>query len=879
MISVRPKLSEVHADFDYFRTQVKEQQSLIEQLHADQTPPEVLVQARVDVVDSILTEIWSRFFGEDSDGDNQISLIAVGGYGRKELNPYSDIDILILLTNPNHAFFEQRIRTLVRFLWDIGFEIGYSVRSLNECVRQARGDITIMTNLLEGRHCAGSHQLFEQLQNRLNTSKIWPTKKFCNAKVKEQELRHHKYSDTAFNLEPNIKDGPGGLRDIHTVVWIAKRQFGTRSLHELVVRGFLSEEEYQTLIHGRNYLWMLRNELHLTLGRREDRLLFSHQLQLSKNFGYLDDDNNKAVEKLMKRYFRTVKELRHINSILLQHFDESILGQRRRTHKRIDDRFLTVDGYLDFVDQKVAEQNPKLLIELCALFHNNSKYRGVRASALRLMRSRKSLIDEEVRNDPQVRAMLLELFSRPSRIFKTLSLMDGTGLLGQLIPEFKKIIGQLQYDLFHVYTVDAHLLNVIWHLQQIAKSTKSANLKLAQEAMKRVVKPEILFLAAFFHDIAKGQDGDHSELGEAVSYKFCKYIGLSEYDSHFVAWLVKQHLFMSSTSQRKNLSDQQVISRFAEIVGNQVYLDHLYLLTIADMRGTGPTVWNDWKGQLLTRLYLETSRLLLMDTPPHEKIVSRIEELKTDALSILAKKPKLRTAAQKYWKYMEDNYFLSNDASTLAWHIQEAAKMSVVDLPLVSFRKHPSIKVVQVFILAPNSKKLFTVIAGALDRCYLNVLDARNHTLQTGLTAFTFVVFVRNALDTTSVPNLNFYEEEVRTSIIHQKIDHKPSVVVPDRVARHLPFPTQVVFYQSFSDDYTIMEISAQDRPGLLYLVVRTLLNHNITLLLAKITTFGARVEDVFFLVDRDGNQLNDPNIQRVLSDEISKSLELTQTK
>ncbi len=871
-------LNVMQSDIDRFRSRVISQVDSLKQLHATQISPEDMVTSRVKAVDLILKDVWTLFFRNQDKSNEHTSLIAVGGYGREELNPYSDIDILILQSNENHALIEQRIKPLIRFLWDIGFEIGSSVRSLNECVRQARGDVTVMTNLLEGRHCAGSLQLFEQLRDKLQNSKIWPAKKFFRAKVKEQELRHHKFADTAYNLEPNIKDGPGGLRDIHTIAWIAMRQFGTRSLHELVTRGFLSEDEYQILISGRNYLWKLRNELHMMLDRREDRLLFSHQLQLAKRFGYLDDSRNIAVEKLMKGYFRTVKELRHINSMLLQHFDESFLTRKRWTRKRINDQFLTVDGYLDFADSALVKKNPKLLIELCMLYHLDANVRGVRASALRLMRSKKELIDAQIRSDTAVHSMLLQLFNKPDRIFQTLTLMDDTGILGQLIPDFKKITGQLQYDLFHVYTVDAHLLNVVWHLQQLTKSAKTQELKFAREAMKRVVKPERLFIAALFHDIAKGQDGDHSEIGETVSYEFCKRVGMSEYDSHSVSWLVKHHLLMSFTSQKKNLNDPKVITRFAEIVGNQDYLDHLYLLTIADMRGTGPTVWNDWKGQMLTQLYLETSRSLLMDTPPHEKLEPRIEEIKSDVLSIVGRQPKLTSAAKNFWQYMEDDYFLSNDANTLAWHIGECAILSAVDLPLVSFRVHPSIKVIQIFILAPNSEKLFCVIAGALDRCYLNVLDARNHPLQTGLTAFTFVVLARDAVDGASGHNLDAFQFEVRKSMIEQRFDHTPSTIAPDRVARHLSFPANVIFYASPGNDYTIMEISARDRPGLLYLVVRTLLNHKLLLLSAKITTIGARVEDVFFLIDRDGHPLNDVSAQQSLRNEILKSLETTQS-
>ena len=857
-----------------FQRRVAEDVERLKQMHLKRLPAPRLVTARVQSVNDILNDVWSLFMSDLSDGSS-ISLVAVGGYGREELNPYSDIDILLLLDNRNDAVVQRKIEPLIRFLWDIGFEVGHSVRTLSDCVKQSRSDITVMTNLLEARHCAGSNKLFVQMESMLRNTKIWPARKFFEAKLQEQKLRHHKYADTVYNLEPNIKEGPGGLRDIHTIIWVAMRHFESRGMRELVTRGFLKEDEYRSLIRGRNYLWKLRNELHLTLGRREDRLLFSHQLELAKNFGYLDDDNNKAVEKLMKIYFRTVKELRHINQMLLQHFDEAILAYKRQKTKVLNDRFQTVDGYLDFTNPALIESMPEMLVEACTIFQLNPNLRGVRAKALRLMRSRKLLIDRNVRSKPAIQSMLLGIFSNSNRLPQTLSLMDDTGILGKLIPDFRRITGQLQYDLFHVYTVDAHLLNVVHHLHQLILPDTAKSYPLASEAVTRIIKPERLFIAGLFHDIAKGQGGDHSELGEQQCYRFCKRIGMSDYDAHFVAWLVRNHLYMSFTSQREDLNDSQVISKFAVRVGNQEHLDHLFLLTIADMRGTGPTVWNDWKGKMLEHLYLATSRTLLTDTLPHEELEPRIEEIKSDSLSNFGRNQSLKEAAKKFWGYFDDHYFLSYDANTIAWHVEKSAQINAINLPLVCFRAHPSIDVIQTFVLSAHSEDLFTIIAGALDRCYLNVLEARTHRLPTGLTAFSFVVLLRNLQDAHTESSLRRFEEEVQNSILSRIIEHSPRTVAPNRVARHISFPTRIEFSHSSGGDYTMMEISAQDRPGLLYLVVRTLLNHKIRLLSAKITTTGARVEDVFFVVDRDRNRLADKAVQQALTDEIREALDL----
>ena len=806
--------------------------------------------------------------------NTEMALVAVGGYGREELNPYSDIDILVLIGSRQNGATAQVIERFVRFLWDIGFEIGHSVRTLNDCVQQSRNDISVMTNLLEARCLTGSKELFARLSPAISKARIWPAGKFYQAKMKELEHRHHKFADTAFNLEPNIKEGPGGLRDIHTIVWIAMRSFGARSLHDLVAHGFLVDEECRALIRGRNYLWKMRNALHLSAGRREDRLLFSHQLELAKYFGLYDDDTNKAVEKLMKPYFRTIKELRHITTMLQQHFEELLLAPRRHKIETINARFKLIDGYLDFTDANAIRKTPELLVEACTVFQDNPKIRGVRASALRVMRSNRRLIDRQLRLKPSVQARLLAIFKNTGRLNETLKLMDDTGLLGKLVPQFRQITGQLQYDLFHVYTVDAHLLNVIWHLHQLTLSATAKELPAAWEAMKRLVKPQRLFIAALFHDISKGQGGDHSELGQYQSYRFCKDIQMSEYDAHFVSWLVRHHLAMSFTSQREDLNDPQVISRFAIKVGNQEHLDNLYLLTIADMRGTGPNVWNDWKGKMLEHLFLATSRALLTNTLPHEEIKPRIKEVQFDSLAQLKSRPKLKDPARKLWPLLDVEYFLSYDANTIAWHVEQLANTTAIDFPLVAFRVHPSIEVVQVLVFATNSEALFAIIAGALDRQHLNVLEARTHSLPNGLTAYTFVVMALNLEQTRSQQFLTGCEAEVYQSIIDQKIEHRPRLVAPHRVARHLEIPTRITFTHSPGSDYTMMEISARDRPGLLYLVVRGLLDHKIKLLSAKITTSGVRVKDVFFVVDRDGNLLADKNIQDALANDIRQALD-----
>ncbi len=866
--------TELTALTDEFRERVQAGTEELKRQHAAGLSPAALVTGRVQLVDTVLIALWQRLIEADGQ-DGPACLVAVGGYGRGELNPYSDIDVMILLERNPDASLQQRIKQFVTFMWDIGFEIGNSVRTLDDCVAQSRADITVMTNLLEARYCAGTHVLFKKLERKLNASKLWPAKKFFQAKLNEQRLRHRKFADTAKNLEPNIKEGPGGLRDIHTIVWVTKRYFGTKSLHELVNRGFLQEDEYEILINGRDYLWRLRNLLHFELGRRDDRLLFSHQIKLATYLGLIDDDANKGVEKLMKTYFATVKELRHINEMLLQHFEETIVNTRKSKRIQLSPCFHLVDGYLDFSDPAVIDAAPEVLIEACRLFQRTPSIRGVRASALRLMRSNKRRIDSKIRRKPRVNGILREIFSDTNRLPETLRLMDDTGLLGSIIPEFRKITGQLQYDLFHVYTVDAHLLHVVNHLHQLTLPEAENEFPLAAQAMARITHIERLFFACLFHDIAKGQGGDHSELGEAQTLRFCKRIGMDDYDAHLIAWLVRHHLHMSFTSQREDLNDPQVIVRFAVRVGNQEHLDHLFLLTIADMRGTGPTVWNDWKGKMLEHLYLATSRMLLTGSLPREEIQPRINEIKNDTLAVFHRNSRLRKSAEIFWQFCDNDYFLSYDAETIAWHVEISASASAIELPLVAFRAHPSIDVIHIFVLAPTSVALLAIIAGSIDRCLLSVVESRIHPLSMGLTAFSFVVLLRDADQAKSESNLRQYETEVRNAIMQRTVEHQPRTLAQDSVARHLSFPTKIVFTDSPSKDYTVMVVRAQDRPGLLYLVVKTLLDFKVNVLSAKVTTAGAWAEDAFFVVDRDGNTLSNEEFRQSLSIAITESLKL----
>ncbi|MCK5481195.1 MAG: [protein-PII] uridylyltransferase, partial [Gammaproteobacteria bacterium] len=568
----------------------------------------ILISARSWLVDQVLVRAWDRFTGAAHD---TLALVAVGGYGRGELMPGSDVDLLLLLPDADNGQYNQVIEELLTFLWDIGLEVGHSVRTVKDCVEQSLADITVATNLMEARLLTGAAELFQRMQESTSPPEIWNSRDFFEVKREEQCTRHRKYHDTASKLEPNIKGGPGGLRDIQMIAWVANRHFGTGSLDELIERGFLTSEEYQTLIEGRNHLWKIRFALHALTGRGEDRLLFDYQRVLASTFGFEDDSNRLGVEAFMKQYYRTIMELNRLNEMLLQLFHEEILypeglGEPLVLNKRFQSR----NNFLEVSNPQVFRNYPFALLEIFLLLEENLDLKGVRADTIRLVREHTHLIDEDFRNDIRARSLFMEIIRQPHGITHELRRMNIYGVLAAYLPAFEHIVGLMQYDLFHIYTVDEHILFVVRNLRRFTVPEFADEFPLCSHVIGTLPKPELLYLAGLFHDIAKGRGGDHSELGGADSREFCLRHDLSAHDTDLVVWLVNQHLLMSTTAQREDISDPHVVNRFAKTIGNTVHLDYLYLLTVADIRATNPELWNSWKDSLLKQLYHNTRHAL-----------------------------------------------------------------------------------------------------------------------------------------------------------------------------------------------------------------------------------------------------------------------------
>jgi len=835
-----------------------------------------LVLQRALVIDKLLIRAWMNFFKSDN---NDIALVAVGGYGRGELHPYSDIDLLILLQEENHTKYQPQIENFLTFLWDIGLNVGHSVRTILECVQLAKNDITIVTTLMESRLIIGPQQLFDAMREQTGPGHIWPSRDFFESKLKEQIARHHKYHDTSYNLEPNVKEGPGGLRDIQVIGWVAKRHFGATTLKDLLDHDFLTELEYQTLITCQGFLWQIRFALHILTNRSEDRLLFDYQRSLAEQFGYKDHASGLAVEQFMKDYYRAIMELNRLNEMLLQLFEEAILMAGSPPQiTPINKRFQICNGFIEVTYNKVFRHYPFALLEIFLLLEERPEAKGVRAATIRLIRDHRYLIDDKFRNDIRCRNIFIELFRQAHGITHEIRRMNRYGILAAYLPIFEKIVGLMQYDLFHVYTVDEHILMVVRNVRRFTVPEFAHEFPYCSELIQRIPKLEILYLGALFHDICKGHGGDHSELGGKEAIEFCLHHGLSQYDANFVAWLVKYHLVMSMTAQRKDISDPEVIRSFAETVGDETHLNYLYLLTIADIRGTNPTLWNNWRDALLTELYRSTKQALRRGLENPIDLAELIKETKLAALKIInIDLP--RDAIESLWKELEDEYFMRHSADEISWHTQAILSSMPEDLPLIIVREETDRGGTEIFVYTRDQDYLFAIITMTIDQLGLDIHDARIITSRHGYTLDTFIVLDESGNAIRNAYRIQEIISALKDQLQQQSLD---SIRVTRRIARqlkHFPIPTQVNFSTDRHNRHTIAEIITADRPGLLARVGQALVKCGVRVQNAKIATIGARVEDVFFITDNNNKPLSSESQYSTLRNTIISYLDNNATK
>ena len=813
------------------------------------TPIGTLVQERSRLIDDVLRDAWSMHLGDPRDA----ALSAVGGYGRQELHPASDIDILILTEPETDADLANAIERLVIFLWDIGLEVGHSVRTLEDCVREARDDVTVMTNLMEARPLCGSAELFQRMRVATGPDRIWDSERFFAAKTQEQRRRWEKYGGTAYNLEPNIKENPGGLRDIQMIGWVAKRHFDAETLHELVDHGFLTESEHQALIGGQTLLWRIRFSLHRLAARREDRLLFDYQRTLAAQFGFSDGENNLAVEQFMQQYYRTVQELNRLNEMLLQLFSEAILlhddiGPPTPINKRFQSR----SGYLEVTSPTLFRRYPIALLEVFHILQTRPDLEGVRASTIRLIRENRHRIDDAVRADLRARSLFMEILREPRGLTHAIRRMNRYGVLAAYIPAFANIVGRMQYDLLHVYTVDEHTLMLLRNLRRFILPQHDEEFPLCSAVGRRIPKLELLYLAGLFHDIAKGRGGDHSILGAKDAWDFCRLHGLSEFDSRLVAWLVEQHLVMSMTAQRKDISDPEVIQSFAARIGDPTRLDYLYLLTVADARATNPERWNSWLDALLRELYYSTRRALLrgLDNPQAQDEL--IAQKQNESLRMVARYGVDPDACKALWFKFGLDFFLHNSPDEIAWQTRQILEADPTQYPLVVIRPVTARGGTEIFIYTRDRANLFAHTTATLDQMGLNVMDARVMTTDDQMAVNSYQVLDQDGTPVDDPLRM----EEIRAMLVANIAEPTRNSIkvtrsVPRR-HRHFPIETRVHFSPDGRNRRTIMRLTTLDRPGLLAEVGAVFQHCGIRLQNAKIATVGAEVDDVFFITTED---------------------------
>ena len=817
-----------------------------------------LLARRTRAVDEAVVAAFAATFGATPN----LALIATGGYGRGELFPRSDVDLLIVAAEDVQQSQRAAIEAFFAGLWNLGIAPGHAVRSIAQCVDAAREDVTVATSLLEIRPLAGEPSAFAQLREAMQTPGLWVPADFFAAKRAEWNSRHARYHDTAYNLEPNLKEGPGGLRDLHTMAWLAQRLYGVARLSELMPLGALGADEFDILDTRRRALSRLRFGLHLVAERREERLLFDYQKQLAARLGLRDEHrDNLAVEQLMQDYFRSAALVLRIGERLLQRFAEGLAPDAPVA--AIDGDFVSVDGFLGLRDPELLFRRPVTILALFRVWQQHPELRGLHSSTARALGEALSKIDERFRAEASVKALFLALL-RDAHAIPTLERMARLGVLGRYLPAFGKVSGRMQYDLFHVYTVDQHTLTVLRNMASFAESGSSERFALGHELWPQLRKPELLLLAGLFHDIAKGRGGDHSELGAVDARRFCLEHGLSAADTDLVAWLVRHHLAMSVTAQRQDIADPEVVKRFATLVGELERLDYLYLLTVADIAGTSPKLWNAWKDRLMADLYTATRFALRrgLEHPLHAG--ERIEEARLAARLRLHDLGLDDDRIDQVWDEFPDESFLRYRAEQIAWQTHAIAATGEAELPLVAARPHARPGALEVFVYSPDRDGLFATVAAALDRLGLSIVEARVVNSRRDVTLDTFQV-----LDA----GVDFMDPDRRAASVSAAVrealcssaDKRPLArrALP-RQLKHFRIPAGVEFAPA--DNRTQMTLVCSDRPGLLAQVAAVLREHRLRVHDARIATFGERVEDFFLLTDEDDAALGEKQCEALRS-------------
>lgn len=817
--------------------------ALRDAFHARPDTPKLL-RDHARLVDRVVAEVWAVLGAPPS-----AALVAVGGYGRGQLFPHSDVDLLILLPSPLDDAGTAFVERFVGMLWDIGLETAHSVRTIAECEVEMAADVTIKTSLLENRLLAGSRPLHTVFRKAF--AGAMDARSFYEAKMLEQQQRHLKYHDTAYNLEPNVKESPGGLRDLQTVLWIARAANLGRSWRELAKAGLITMQEARTVSRQERLIGALRVRLHHLAGRREDRLVFDQQNALARELGLADTPTRRASERLMQRYYRAAKLVRQANVILLQNL-HARLEPVSVEAVPVDADFFAIDELLDVRDDRLFERRPSAMLDAFLTMQRHRELKGMSARTLRALWRNRDRIDATFRRDPANRARFLQIFREPRGLTHELRRMNLYGILGKLVPAFGRIVGQMQHDLFHVYTVDEHILMVIRNLRRFTEAQHAHEYPLCSRLMADIERKEVLYLAGMFHDIAKGRGGDHSALGARDALRFCRALGLERTDAELVAWLVAQHLTMSAIAQKQDVTDPDVVAAFAAKVGNDRRLAALYILTVADIRGTSPKVWNAWKARLLEDLFDAARRRL---TGGGATLADSLAERQNEARRLLRLYAIPEGAERKLWSQLDGVWFQRHNADEIAWQTRHLYYRVDGSAPVVRARLARDGAGLQVLVYLPDQKDLFARTCGFLGRGGLSILDAKIHTTRHGYALDTFIVHDPANPQASYRDTIQLVEFELKRALEEQRPLEPPPVGRVSRHLKHFPLSPEVQISPDDKGTHYILEIVAGDRPGLLARIAYTLASANVNVASAKINTLGERAEDVFLI---DGARLHD---------------------
>ena len=831
-----------------------------------------LTRGLTRLVDGTLAALWA-----DCGMPPDAALVAVGGYGRGELFPYSDVDVLTLLPDEPSAPAQQAVGQFVTACWDVGLEIGSSVRSNAECLLEAARDVTVQTALLESRFVCGSKRPYTQF--RKAQDKAMEPRAFLRAKLLEMQQRHVKYEGTPYALEPNCKESPGGLRDLQVVIWVARAAGLGRTWSELAAKGLITPFEASQLNKHEGTLKLIRARLHLIAGRREDRLVFDLQTAVATSFGYANSaglgnsqSGQRSSEVLMHRYYWAAKAVTQLNQILMLNIEDRVNGSEATPMRPITARFFDRGGMLEVAHDTLYLNNPHAILETFLVFQQTPGLQGLSARTLRALYNARQVMGGDFRRDPINRELFMDILRQPKQLTHALRLMNQTSVLGRYLWVFRRIVGRMQHDLFHVYTVDQHILMVVRNMRRFFIPEHAHEYPFCSQLAAQWDEPWLLYVAALFHDIAKGRGGDHSDLGVVEARRFCRDHGVAREDSQLIEFLVQHHLTMSRIAQKEDLSDADVIQDFARLVGTPRRLSALYLLTVADIRGTSPKVWNAWKGKLLEDLYRLTLRALGGAQP---NLDAEIEARKEDARHMLALHSALPGTEEPLWKTLEVSYFARHDAADIAWHARSLWRHVQTVGPVVQARPSSVGDGLQVLVYSPDRPDLFARICGYFDGAGFSILDAKIHTTRAGYALDTFQVVAAPHMwpdhgsgepDLKHRDLISLVETQATIALSSDGPLPEPRSGRVSRRVRSFPVTPRVSLEPDERAQRWLLAVSASDRSGLLYAIARVLAHNRINLQLAKITTLGERVEDTFLV---DGPELQRPKGQLRIETEL----------